>query len=266
MSRANPPRHGEEDQPQAGGGGAPQAISEGISPSTTASRRPPSPCPGGSNRLAIFDCDGTLVDSQASICLAMEHCFLGQRLDPPDRESIRRIVGLSLVEAVARLLPEADDALHRVMAEEYKRAYFTLRTEGRIEDEPLYEGIAEAIETLDANGWLLGVATGKSDRGLLRVLDAHGLRHRFVTLQTADRHPSKPHPSMIETAMAEAGAAPETTVMIGDTSFDMAMACAAGATGIGAGWGYHEADELIAAGAIAVAETPLAVRDLIGSR
>jgi phosphoglycolate phosphatase len=201
------------------------------------------------NRLALFDCDGTLVDSQASICLAMEHCFMGRKLEPPTRETIRRTVGLSLVEVVARLLPEADNALHQAMAEDYRRSYFMLRTEGRIEDEPLYEGIIDAIETLDANGWLLGVATGKSDRGLLRVLDAHGLRHRFITLQTADRHPSKPHPSMIETAIAEAGAGPETTVMIGDTSFDMAMARAAGTHAIGVAWGYHAADELTAAGA-----------------
>jgi phosphoglycolate phosphatase len=206
------------------------------------------------NRLALFDCDGTMVDSQASICLAMEHCFIGQKLVPPDREDIRRIVGLSLVEAVARLLPEAEDALHREMAEGYKRAYFTLRTEGKIEDEPLYDGIADVIETLDANGWVLGVATGKSDRGLLRVLEAHGMRHRFITLQTADRHPSKPHPSMIETAMAEAGASPATTVMIGDTSFDMAMAVNAGAHALGVAWGYHTSHELIAAGAYAVAD------------
>jgi phosphoglycolate phosphatase len=204
------------------------------------------------NRLAIFDCDGTLVDSQASICLAMETCFDAHRLAPPGREAIRRIVGLSLVEAIAQLLPQGEAALHAAMAEEYKRAYFALRTAGRIEDEPLYDGIAEAIEALDAAGWLLGVATGKSDRGLLRVLDHHGLRHRFVTLQTADRHPSKPHPSMIEAAMADAGAAPETTVMIGDTSFDIAMAVAAGVSGIGVAWGYHEAPELSAAGAAVV--------------
>ena len=206
------------------------------------------------NRLALFDCDGTLVDSQASICLAMEHCFMGRKLEPPTRETIRRTVGLSLVEVVARLLPEADNALHQAMAEDYRRSYFMLRTEGRIEDEPLYEGIIDAIETLDANGWLLGVATGKSDRGLLRVLDAHGLRHRFITLQTADRHPSKPHPSMIETAMAEAGAGPETTVMIGDTSFDMAMAVNAGAHALGVAWGYHTSHDLIAAGAARVAD------------
>ncbi|WP_404338379.1 HAD-IA family hydrolase [Sphingomonas sp. MMS12-HWE2-04] len=206
------------------------------------------------NRLAVFDCDGTLVDSQASICLAMEHCFEAQKLVPPSREAIRRIVGLSLVEAVARLHPEAEPGFHQLLADDYKKAYFSLRSEGRIEDEPLYDGIAEAIETLDANGWLLGVATGKSDRGLLRVLDAHGLRHRFVTLQTADRHPSKPHPSMLELAIAEAGAAPETTAMIGDTSFDMAMAVNAGAHAIGVAWGYHTRHELLDAGARHVAD------------
>jgi phosphoglycolate phosphatase len=205
-------------------------------------------------RLAIFDCDGTLVDSQASICLAMEHCFAGQKLEPPGRESIRRIVGLSLVEAIARLHPQAEDDLHRHMADEYKRHYFELRTAGQIEDEPLYDGIAEAIETLHASGWLLGVATGKSDRGLARVLAQHKLTDRFVTLQTADRHPSKPHPSMIETAIAEAGASPETTAMIGDTSFDIVMAVNAGVHPIGVAWGYHTGHELIEAGARHVAD------------
>lgn len=205
-------------------------------------------------RLAIFDCDGTLVDSQASICLAMEHCFEGQKLAPPSREAIRRIVGLSLVEAIARLHPQAETALHEAMAEAYKAAYFALRSAGKIEDEPLYDGIVEAIEGLAAAGWLLGVATGKSDRGLIRVLEHHGLRHRFVTLQTADRHPSKPHPSMIETAIAEAGASPETTAMIGDTSFDIAMARAAGTHAIGVAWGYHSRQELADAGAHHVLE------------
>ncbi|MGQ7414293.1 HAD-IA family hydrolase, partial [Streptococcus suis] len=95
--------------------------------------------------------------------------------------------------------------------------------------EPLFDGIAEVIARLAADGWLLGVATGKSDRGLAHVLAHHGLTQRFVTLQTADRHPSKPDPAMLLAAMAEAGAAPHETAMIGDTSFDMAMARAAGA-------------------------------------
>ncbi|MES2138011.1 MAG: HAD hydrolase-like protein, partial [Pseudomonadota bacterium] len=107
---------------------------------------------------------------------------------------------------------------------------------------------------------------GKSDRGLQLCLESHDIHARFVSLQTADRHPSKPHPSMVEKAIAEAGAAPETTIVVGDTSFDMGMAVNAGATGIGAGWGYHDADELIAAGAVAVADQPLDVLTLIRSR
>ncbi|WNO54543.1 HAD-IA family hydrolase [Stakelama saccharophila] len=206
-----------------------------------------------SNRLALFDCDGTLVDSQANICLAMEEAFSAHRLDPPTREAIRRIVGLSLVEAAAQLLPEADDALHRIIAETYRQQFIRMRTSGTMLAEPLYDGIVETLVALDAAGWLLGVATGKSDRGLSLILAHHEITRHFVTLQTADRHPSKPHPAMVEAAMAEAGAEPETTVMIGDTSFDMAMGVAAGVHPLGVGWGYHAPHELTAAGARHVA-------------
>ena len=205
--------------------------------------------------LAIFDCDGTLVDSQATICDAMEHCFAGAGLPAPDRAAVRRIVGLSLPQAMRALLPDADHAHHRALAEAYKASFHQLRCDGRVE-ERLYEGVAEMLATMAEDGWLLGVATGKSDRGLRLVLDHHGLAHRLVTLQTADRHPSKPHPSMVERAMAEAGAAARDTVMIGDTSFDIAMARNAGVRAIGVGWGYHEPAELIAEGADAVATTP----------
>ncbi|HUP66866.1 MAG TPA: HAD-IA family hydrolase, partial [Sphingomicrobium sp.] len=120
----------------------------------------------------------------------------------------------------------------------------------------LFDGVIELLDALEEDGWLLAVATGKSDRGLKHCLEQHGLHARFVSLQTADRHPSKPHPSMVEQAIDDVSAAPQTTVVIGDTSFDMAMAVAAGAAGIGAGWGYHDAHELIDAGAIAVADAP----------
>ena len=207
------------------------------------------------NRLAVFDCDGTLVDSAANICVAMEQCFGAARLPLPPRHLTRRVVGLSLVEAVAMLHPDGDADLHFALAEDYKRAFQTLRAHGLVA-EPLFDGMSGTIEALDRAGWLLGVATGKSDRGLAFCLEHHGLANRFVTLQTADRHPSKPHPSMIETAMAEAGAAPETTVMIGDTSYDIAMAKAAGVLAIGVAWGYHDRAELLAEGADLVADHP----------
>jgi phosphoglycolate phosphatase len=205
-------------------------------------------------RLAIFDCDGTLVDSQANICMAMEHAFEEAGMAPPSRHATRRIVGLSLVEAMRQLLPDEDDVLHREMAERYKAAFFKLRGNGLV-DEPLYDGMAGVLSQLDENGWLLGVATGKSDRGLERCLDHHGITGLFVTLQTADRHPSKPHPSMVWQALADAGAEAANAVIIGDTVYDIHMGQAAGCRTIGVGWGYHPLDELREAGADHLVET-----------
>jgi phosphoglycolate phosphatase len=207
-------------------------------------------------RLAVFDCDGTLVDSQANICVACERAFDDSGLAPPPRAAIRRIVGLSLVEAMRVLLPDADEPTHRMLAERYKESFRAMRTSGTLIDEPLFDGIADVLRTLVEDGWLLGVATGKSDRGLGFCLAHHGIADCFVTLQTADRHPSKPDPSMVLQAMAEAGASPETTVVIGDTSFDIAMAKAAGAAAIGVAWGYHDRADLLAEGADLVAEHP----------
>jgi phosphoglycolate phosphatase len=214
------------------------------------------------NRLAIFDCDGTLVDSQHNIVMAINDAFDRAQLDPPGRAATLNVVGLSLIEAMQVLLPEADAAFHATMADNYKQAFWRLRGNGLV-DEPLYDGIADAIEALEADGWLLGVATGKSDRGLAICLEHHRLTHRFVTLQTADRHPSKPHPSMVEAAMADAGASPDTTVMIGDTSFDMMMARTANVRALGVAWGYHPADDLHAAGAHAIASHPSMIRGLL---
>lgn len=212
------------------------------------------------NRLALFDCDGTLVDSQHNICVCMEDAFARAGLTPPDRHATRRIVGLSLLQAVQRLIPDAEHSLQIQVAEDYKTAFQRLRGRGLVK-EPMFDGMLEAIAELEAEGWLLGVATGKSDRGLDLCLRHHAIRDRFVTLQTADRHPSKPHPSMIVEAMAEAGATPDTTVMIGDTSFDMMMGRAAGARSLGVDWGYHDAHELHAAGAYHVALHPGELRE-----
>lgn len=214
------------------------------------------------NRLAIFDCDGTLVDSGAPIYAALCESFAKNGLDIPPAEVSRKVIGLSLVEAMAALLPARTAEHHALLAEDYKQAFIRLRAAGEVE-EPLFHGIIELLDALESDGWLLAVATGKSDRGLRHCLRGHGLHARFVSLQTADRHPSKPHPSMVEQAIADAGSAPETTIVLGDTSFDMAMAVAAGASGIGAGWGYHDAAELLDAGAVAVADNPIDVLGLI---
>ena len=210
-------------------------------------------------KLAIFDCDGTLVDSGATIHRALAQTFDLHGLELPPPPECRRIIGLSLTEAMAELVPEAGAHDHLMLAETYKNCFFRARQQGLVE-EPLFDGILDLLDALEADGWLLAVATGKSDRGLRHCLATHGIDARFVSLQTADRHPSKPSPEMTLAAMAEAAASPESTIVVGDTSFDMAMAIAAGATAIGAGWGYHDADELLAAGARAVAHIPADVR------
>ena len=202
-------------------------------------------------KLAIFDCDGTLVDSGATIRSALEQAFEAHGLNCPPVEVTRKVIGLSLMESMQVLAPGGD---HAALTQTYKDAFFAMRGAGRV------EGIADLLDELEADDWLLGVATGKSDRGLKHCLETHGLGDRFVTLQTADRNPSKPHPAMALAAMAEAGAEPGQTIFVGDTGWDMGCARGAGVGAIGAGWGYHEVEELTAEGAHGVAMSP---RDVV---
>ena len=213
-------------------------------------------------RLAVFDCDGTLSDGQAGVCEAMEEAFAQMQLPAPARHDIRRIVGLSLPQAIWQLAPDLRRQVHAQIVEGYKASFRASRLSGRLH-EPLFEGMVDLLHRLHDKGWVLGVATGKSDRGLNATLAANDLTHLFTTLHTADRHPSKPDPAMILAAMADAGAQPEHTVMIGDTVFDIEMARAADTRAIGVGWGYHGADELRSAGALAVAMDTAELETLI---
>ncbi len=217
-------------------------------------------------RLAIFDCDGTLVDSGATIHRALAAALGAHGHVCPPQHVTRKVIGLSLDEAMAALIPDAD---HPALSATYKDAFIAMRGAGEVE-EPIFDGMIDLLDTLGSDGWLLGVATGKSDRGLRHCLEAHGIRERFITLQTADRNPSKPHPAMALAAMAEAGAGPTETVFIGDTGWDMGCARSAGCGAIGVGWGYHDHEEMIAMGAHDVADFPadvtaLAVRWIEGA-
>jgi phosphoglycolate phosphatase len=213
-------------------------------------------------RLAVFDCDGTLVDGQAAVCGAMASAFADCGLVAPPSHLVRRIVGLSLPVAMRHLAPDAPAEAHDRLVAANKQAYSRARAEGRVA-EPLYAGIRELLGALQGAGWQLGVATGKSDRGLTGCLTQHAILDLFVTLQTADRHPSKPHPAMLEAAMAEAGARPFQTAMIGDTAYDIEMAKAAGCRALGVAWGYHAPEELLAAGAEAVANTAAELGEML---
>ena len=200
-------------------------------------------------RLCVFDCDGTLVDSQDSIVRSMQAAFGACGLALPAPRDIRRVVGLPLATAALVLAPEGTDAgMAENLAEAYRDSFSALRRSGQIDD-PLFPGVHDVVDALDAAGWLLGIATGKGRRGLDQTLDRHGLKGRFITLQTADSAPGKPAPGMLLNAMADAGTDPGNTVMIGDTTFDVEMSNNAGVLAIGVAWGYHEAEELTAAGA-----------------
>lgn len=201
------------------------------------------------NKLIVFDCDGTLVDSQHNIITAMQRAYQQVGLPEEDDTRIRSIVGLSVLEAVEALRPEDDAGVHQKIAGHFKNEFLRLRTQQSVGPDPLYPHTKEVIDHLNGAGFLLGVATGNSDRGLARVIAEHDLDGLFVTLQTADGHPSKPHPSMIVQAMADAGAAPETTLMVGDTSYDMMMARSANCAAVGVNWGYHSDQDLLAGGA-----------------
>lgn len=194
-------------------------------------------------KLVIFDVDGTLVDSQADIVLAMTAAFGAVGLEPPERDRILSIVGLSLERAIAQLAPEAAPADLARMVSAYKDAY--VRRQASEAASPLYPGVRDLLARLEQRkDWLLGLATGKSRRGLSAVLAAHGLERRFVTEQVSDFHPSKPHPAMLQAALDDTGVAAGDAVMVGDTSYDMDMARAAGVYAIGVSWGYHPPERL----------------------
>lgn len=202
-------------------------------------------------RLVVFDCDGTLVDSQHHIVGTMADAFTALDLEPPSAAHVRSIIGLSLPIAIAQLAPTQPPTALQAIEAAYKAAFLE-RRQRPDHDEPLYPGTLACLKSLRDDGYLLGIATGKSLRGLKATLERHDLLQWFVTLQTADTAPSKPHPAMLIQAMAEAGADPMNTVLVGDTSFDMEMALSAKVAGIGVTWGYHSPAILQATGARAV--------------
>ncbi len=203
-------------------------------------------------KLAIFDLDGTLVDSRQIIQAAMVRAFESVDLAPPSYDQTRHIVGLSLQEACQRLLsPKADADLVGRVTDKFRLGFVELRAEGQ-GAEPLYPGAADLVTSLADQGWLLAVATGKSRRGIEAFCERHDMAHLFDTSWCADDGPGKPHPFMVIEAMKAVGSCPQQSLMIGDATFDMQMGRAAGVFALGVSWGFSNADELVAAGAYEV--------------
>lgn len=219
--------------------------------------------------LVVFDCDGTLVDSQHHIVDTMNQAFEKEGLPAPAGDAVRHVIGLPLWEAILKV-SELDEEKDEATIDRLDQAYREIFREKRSlpgHDEPLFDGMRSVIDSLSEAGYLLGVATGKARRGLDAVLQLHGLEKHFVTLKTADDGPGKPNPHMLELAMKEAGVTPDQTVMIGDTSYDMEMAQNAGVQALGVAWGYHDPQYLSLSGASRivhqVSDIPSVVRSIL---
>jgi len=197
--------------------------------------------------LAIFDIDGTLVDSRRIIAMAMDEAFKREGLLPPGYDVTRKIVGLSLEVAIDRIAPIGvdHDGVKR-LTQYYKDAFITARQDPKLQS-PLYAGAMAILDNLRQAGWEIGVATGKSRRGLDAVIERMQLGDYFSAQYCADDGPGKPHPFMVEANLKALSRRPEDAVMIGDTSFDIHMAQAAGVANIGVDWGFHTRRELEAA-------------------
>lgn len=213
-------------------------------------------------KLAVFDVDGTLIDSRASIFRAAVEAADEIGISPPTYEDVRAIVGISLFEALAQMRPDLDEPSIRAYTEAYKNAFIRFHADPGFHD-ALYPGAMDLLVEMKAEGWALGMATGQSRRGVDRNLDVHNWRDLFDCTFCADDGPSKPHPHMLNRNMETAGFTAEHTVMIGDTAHDIAMACRAGVRAIGVTWGFHTADELVAAGADDIVASFAELKDVL---
>tara|TARA_R110002072_G_scaffold12016_2_gene52922 strand:- start:5007 stop:5693 length:687 start_codon:yes stop_codon:yes gene_type:complete len=199
--------------------------------------------------LALFDLDGTLVDSRQLIHASMDEAFRLCGLGGCSYDHVRTIVGIELSEAIRMLLPgDATEALQGRVFQTFRETFVRLREEDAAL-ESLYPGARDILDNLARENWVLGVATGKPRRGLDHILKAHQLDGLFATLNTSCTGVGKPDPRMIHDALRETDVAPSAAVMIGDTSHDIAMAVNAKVRGAGVTWGFHTRDEIETAGA-----------------
>ncbi|CCM75757.1 HAD-IA family hydrolase [Rhizobium mesoamericanum] len=208
-------------------------------------------------KLALFDCDGTLVDSAALIHEVMTRTFVHFGYDRPDVSLTKSIIGLTLDIAITRMQgkPHVDDEAI-AMTEHYRAIYSGVRDKSGM-DVPLFNGIKPLIDELARNDdVLIGAVTGKSRRGLVHILETHGLAPHFIVTRTADDCPSKPHPAMVVECCDETGMNPTDAIVIGDAVYDMQMAKAAGAKAVGVSWGYASVNDLMAAGADGIVHHP----------
>jgi phosphoglycolate phosphatase len=196
--------------------------------------------------LLIFDWDGTLMDSVAKIVACTQAAATDLGLEVPAYDDAKQIIGLGLHEAMAKLFNITDEDEVQRVATQYRHHF--------LGDEPtpevLFDGAEDLLRQLESQGYMMAVATGKSRRGLDHVLDKTGLRDVFHVTRCADETFSKPHPQMLHEIMDFVGIIAGSSLMIGDTEYDMQMAVNAGASGLGVTYGVHDRQHLLDNGAM----------------
>ena len=204
-------------------------------------------------KLVVWDVDGTLVDSRQTIYEGARGAFALLGEPEPTYDVVRQIVGLELREGLGVLLPHFGASELDRAVQAYRETF-----QARVQEpgflDPLYEGAAETLDRLRAEGWKIAMATGKSRRGVEAVVRIHGWADLFDSTHCSDDGPGKPDPAMLFEAMRALGCGPDQTIMVGDTAHDMRMARSAGAYAQGVSWGFHTRDEVTAGGADHVAD------------
>ena len=206
-------------------------------------------------RLIVFDWDGTLADSTRLIAHSMQQACRAIGAPVPDDVRARHVIGLGLVDALRYVAPTVPPERYQELAGYYRDSYVARESEI-----PLFDGVRELLDELEADGFLLAVATGKGRAGLDRALAQQGLAHRFIATRCADEGFPKPHPDMLLHLMERAGVDPGTTLMIGDTSHDLELARNAGVAAVAVAWGAHPAAGLADFGALATVHSVAELR------
>jgi len=207
--------------------------------------------------LIVFDWDGTLMDSEAKIVSAMQSAIAESQLPERTRNEIKDIIGLGLQEALQQLFPDVGDVQQLRLVERYRYHFVTTDKTPM----PLFDGVEALLESLNEQGYWLAVATGKSRRGLDRVLDEYNFHIYFHATRCADESFSKAHPRMLEEIMGYLGVEPAETLMVGDSEYDMLMARNASAHALAVSCGVHEKERLLSCGALGCIDD---IRDVPG--
>jgi len=186
--------------------------------------------------LIVFDWDGTLMDSSARIVESLREAARALGLAEHDDVHLRDVIGLGMREAILKLHPELDDGELVRFTDAYRHQFLVACPHPT----PLFDGVLEMLGALEQRRLWLGVATGKSRRGLDRALKDTELGRYFHVTRTAEETCSKPDPEMLHEIMDELGVHPENTLMVGDTEYDLDMAQRAGVASIAVTYGAHE--------------------------